>query len=83
MQKYHFCSFCYRLATRCASRERGKTKKQVLVAVMRKLLHIAYGIRTSGRPYDPQMAFPGRTVELLVPAEKKGRNLPAVQPIAA
>jgi transposase len=32
---------------------RGLTGKQVIVAVMRKLLHLAYGILKSGQPFDP------------------------------
>lgn len=30
----------------------GKTKMQILGAVMRKLLHIAYGVLKSGKPFD-------------------------------
>lgn len=37
---------------------KGKKKKVVLVAVMRKLVHILYGVLKSGRPYDPRTAFP-------------------------
>ena len=33
--------------------ERGLTGKEIIVAVMRKLLHLAYGILKSGRPFDP------------------------------
>lgn len=33
--------------------EAGKCKKAVIVAVMRKLLHLVYGILKSGRPFDP------------------------------
>jgi transposase len=32
---------------------RGLTGKQVIVAVMRKLIHLAYGILKSGRAFDP------------------------------
>lgn len=32
---------------------RGLTGKQVVVAIMRKLLHLAYGILKSGQPFDP------------------------------
>jgi transposase len=32
---------------------RGKSPKQVTTAVMRKLLHLAYGILKSARPFDP------------------------------
>lgn len=35
---------------------RGKTSKQVTTAVMRKLLHLAYGILKSGQRFDPQHA---------------------------
>lgn len=31
----------------------GKLPKQIVVAVMRKLLHLAYGILKSGQPFDP------------------------------
>jgi transposase len=31
----------------------GKAKLAVIVAVMRKLLHLVYGILTSGQPFDP------------------------------
>jgi transposase len=33
--------------------ERGKCKMQIIGAVMRKLLHLAYGVLKSGKPYDP------------------------------
>lgn len=33
--------------------ERGLKGKEIVVAVMRKLLHLAYGILKSGRPFDP------------------------------
>jgi transposase len=39
-----------------ALRQRGLTGKQVVVAVMRKLLHLAYGILKSGRAFDPNYA---------------------------
>jgi len=32
---------------------RGKSKMTIIVAVMRKLLVLAYGVVTSGRPFDP------------------------------
>ncbi|MCD4687611.1 MAG: transposase, partial [Anaerolineae bacterium] len=32
---------------------RGKTKMQVVGAVMRKLLVLAYGVLKSGQPFDP------------------------------
>lgn len=46
---------------------RGKATKQVLVAVMRKLLHIIYGVCKSGCDYDPRLAFPSH-----YPPEREG-----------
>lgn len=43
--------------------QRGLTGKQVIVALMRKLIHLAYGILKSGRAFDPRFGDP-----LLVPA---------------
>ncbi len=37
-------------------RQRGKSKMSVIGAVMRKLIHIAYGVLKSGRPFDPKLA---------------------------
>lgn len=37
---------------------RGKKSRQVRVAIMRKLLHLAYGVLRSGQPYDPSRAWP-------------------------
>jgi transposase len=37
-------------------RERGKCKMSVIGAVMRKLLHLAYGVLKTGQPFDPQWA---------------------------
>ena len=37
-------------------RERGKAKMLIVGAVMRKLLHIAYGVLKSGKPFDPNFA---------------------------
>lgn len=34
-------------------RERGKCEMQIICAVMRKLIHLAYGVLKSGKPYDP------------------------------
>jgi transposase len=34
--------------------ERGKSKMSVICAVMRKLLHLAYGVLKSKKPFDPQ-----------------------------
>lgn len=36
----------------------GKLPKQIVVAVMRKLLHLAYGILKSGQPFDPDYPKP-------------------------
>lgn len=35
---------------------RGKCPMEVIGAAMRKLLHIAYGVLKSGRPFDPELA---------------------------
>lgn len=40
-------AFAQRLA------QRGLTKLQIIVAVMRKLLHLVFGILKSGQPFDP------------------------------
>jgi len=37
-------------------RARGKSKMSVIGAVMRKLIHIAYGVLKSARPFDPELA---------------------------
>ena len=37
-------------------KQRGLTGKQIVVAVMRKLVHLAYGILKSGRAFDPNYA---------------------------
>ena len=36
-------------------RSRGKCPMQIIGAAMRKLIHIAYGVLKSGRPFDPEM----------------------------
>jgi transposase len=36
--------------------KRGKSKMSVICAVMRKLLHVAYGVLKSGKEFDPQWA---------------------------
>lgn len=36
--------------------ERGKCTMVILAAVMRKLVHIMFGVLKSGRPFDPQIA---------------------------
>jgi transposase len=35
---------------------RGKTKMTVIVAVMRKLVHLCYGVLKTGKPFDPNHA---------------------------
>jgi len=35
-------------------RERGKSKMAVIGAAMRKLIHLAYGVLKTGKPFDPQ-----------------------------
>ena len=37
-------------------RERGKCKMSVICAVMRKLVHVAYGVLKTGKPFDPEWA---------------------------
>lgn len=37
-------------------RERGKCKMSVIGAVMRKLIHLVYGVLKTGQPFDPQWA---------------------------
>ena len=37
-------------------RKRGKSKMSVICAVMRKLVHVAYGVLKSGTEFDPQWA---------------------------
>jgi transposase len=41
-------------------RARGKCEMQIIGAVMRKLVHIAFGVLKSGRPYDPVLASADR-----------------------
>ncbi|MDT4897174.1 MAG: transposase [Acidobacteriota bacterium] len=36
--------------------ERGKCKMSVICAVMRKLVHLAYGVLKTGKPFDPEWA---------------------------
>ena len=36
--------------------ERGKSKLSVICAVMRKLIHLAYGVLKTGQPFDPEWA---------------------------
>jgi transposase len=36
--------------------ERGKSKMSVICAVMRKLIHLVYGVLKNGKPFDPEWA---------------------------
>jgi transposase len=38
-------------------RQRGKSKMAVIGAVMRKLVHLAYGVLKTGKPFDPEWAL--------------------------
>jgi transposase len=49
------CSEFFQQWANCV-RQRGKTKMSVIGAVMRKLIHIAYGVLKSGQPFDPNHA---------------------------
>ena len=51
-------------------RQRGKPAKLVLTAVMRKLLHMLYGILKSENPYDPTKVFPGGVALASIPEEE-------------
>jgi transposase len=42
-------------------RQRGKSKMAVIGAAMRKLVHLAYGVLKTGRPFDPQWAEKTKT----------------------
>ncbi len=37
-------------------KKRGKCPMQIIGAAMRKLVHLAYGVLKSGRPFDPALA---------------------------
>jgi transposase len=37
-------------------RARGKSKMSIICAVMRKLVHLAYGVLKNGKPFDPEWA---------------------------
>ena len=41
---------------------RGKSNKVIIVAIMRKLLHLVHGVLKSGQDYDPHKAFPSHAV---------------------
>ncbi len=42
-------------------RERGKCKMSVIGAAMRKLIHLAYGVLKTGKPFDPEWAQSAKT----------------------
>jgi transposase len=42
-------------------RQRGKSKMAVIGAVMRKLIHLAYGVLKTGRPFDPEWGQKAKT----------------------
>lgn len=42
-------------------RERGKCKMSVIGAAMRKLIHLAYGVLKTGKPFDPQWISEAKT----------------------
>lgn len=50
---------------------RGQKGKQTIVAVMRKLIHIVYGVLTRGQDYDRTKAFPWWNAEQERPQEVK------------
>ena len=47
---------------------RGKPNKVIIVAVMRKLLHLISGVLKSKQPYDPRKAFPTHYPQEVPPA---------------
>jgi transposase len=42
-------------------RQKGKSKMAVIGAAMRKLMHLAYGVLKTGRPFDPEWAQKAKT----------------------
>ncbi|MDR1362059.1 MAG: hypothetical protein LBJ16_02485 [Holosporaceae bacterium] len=47
----HFADFVKRLE------KRGKCAKVIIVAIMRKLMYIFFGILKNGAPFDENLAF--------------------------
>lgn len=45
------------MAMKARLKANGKAGKQIVCAVMRKMLHIVYGVLKSGQPYDPKLAL--------------------------
>jgi hypothetical protein len=35
----------------------GKAPRQIICAVMRKMLHLVYGVLKSNRPFEPEIAL--------------------------
>ena len=48
---------------------RGKSNKVIIVAIMRKLLHLVHGVLKSGQDYDPRQAFPSHYASAPHPQE--------------
>ncbi|MDQ4076687.1 MAG: IS110 family transposase [Chloroflexota bacterium] len=48
-------------AFRARLEARGKSKMTIVVAVMRKLLHLCYGVLKTGKPFDPEHASMAHT----------------------
>src|SRR6266567_4502113 len=48
---------------------RGKSNKVIIVAIMRKLLHLVHGVLKSGQDYDPCKAFPSHYASAPHPQE--------------
>lgn len=47
-------SNCFFKAWAKGLEERGKCKMTIICAVMRKLLHLAYGVLKNGKPFNPE-----------------------------
>ena len=43
-------------AFRARLRDNGKHPMVIVCAIMRKLIHLAFGVLKSGRPFDPSVA---------------------------
>jgi len=48
---------------------RGKSNQVIIVAIMRKLLHLVHGVLKSGQDYDPWKAFPSHDASAPHPQE--------------
>lgn len=58
-------------------RTNGKRGKQIVAAVMRRLLVLAYGVLKSGRAFDPQHGCGRRHSQALRTPKRRGHPLPA------